>query len=301
MAGVGEWLGKAWHAFYEAALNFDRDRAFDHAATISYFALLSLLPLTILLVALGAAVIGSVDAAQQGTQLLLRDLVSGLGPDVFAQAREVGSQARRLGWPFLLLALWTASKVFSKVEGALDQVFQVEKRRPYPVRKIFAFGLVALLVLALIVSIALTGAVTALNRFLDSTALAFAKENPLYMVLNNVASRYLIPWWVAVVTFSFVYKVVPACAVPWRPAVLAGLVAGSLWEALKIAFTIYVGRFADYARTYGALETVVVFAIWVNLSAALLLWGGELAAVLSGARGKDTRDASIVEVGAGHA
>jgi membrane protein len=277
---------QAGRVIYQASGNFVRDGCFDHAAYISYFALLSLLPLTILLVAVGAAAIGSVDAAEKGTEFLLKDLVSLLGEDVFARARDVGSQAARFGWPFLFFALWTASKVFSKVEQALDHVFQVEKRRSFPLRKIFAFGLVALLVLVLVALVAVSGALNAFNRFLDSTALAGARSNPLYVHVNNATTRFLIPWLVTVFTFSFTYKVVPATWVPARSAIIAGVVTGTLWEGLKNAFTLYVGHFANYRVTYGALETVVVFAIWINLSAALLLWGGELAAVLAGARSK---------------
>lgn len=279
-------LSRAGRVIYQAAVNFDRDRGFDQAATISYFALLSILPLSILLVALGAIVIGSVDMAERGVQLLLRDIVDLLGPDIFAQAREVGSQASRGAWPFLLISLWTASKVFSKVEGSLDRIFRVEQRRSFPARKIFSFGLVALLALALLVMVVLSGVLTTLDRYLSSTALVVVKNNPLYIALDNMATRYLFPWFITVFTFSFVYKLIPACSVPWRAAGLAGLVAGTLWEMLKNGFTVYVGQFADYARTYGALETVVVFIIWVNFSAILLLWGGELAAVLSGARGE---------------
>ena len=272
---------------FEVSRNFDGDGCFDQAAYISYFALLSLLPLTILLVAVGAAAIGSVDAAERGARFLLKDLVSMLGNDIFAQARQVGSQAGRFGWPFLLFALWTASRVFSKVEQALDHVFRVEKRRSFPVRKIFAFGVVALLVLLLVVLVAFGGLVNAFNRYLDTSSLAETMSNPLYVTLNSAMSRYIIPWLISVLTFGFIYKVVPATFVPARAAFGAGLVSGSLWEGLKNVFTLYIGRFANYRMTYGTLETVVVFAIWINLSAALLLWGGELAAVLAGARGEE--------------
>ena len=274
---------------YEASRNFDRDGCFDHAAYISYFALLSLLPLTILLIALGAAVIGSVDAAERGANFLLKDLVSLLGEDTFAQAREVGSHARRFGWPFFFFALWTASKVFSKVEQALDHVFQVEKRRSFPVRKILAFGFVALLVLVLVMMVAFAGAVNAFNRLLETSALAGTISNPLYVTLNSAASRYVIPWLVSMLTFVFVYRLVPATFVPWRAALVAGLVTGTLWAVAKDGFALYVGRFANYGMTYGALEAAVVFAIWINLSAALLLWGGELAAVLAGARREEQK------------
>jgi membrane protein len=275
---------------YEAAVNFDRDHSFDQAAMISYFALLSILPLSILLVALGAMVIGSVDVAQQGVQLLLRDIVGLLGPDIFDQARKVGSEASRGAWPFLLISLWTASKVFSKVENALDRIFQVENRRSFPVRKILSFSLVALLALLLLVMVVLSSVLTTLDRYLDTTSLVVVKANPLYDTLDNLTTRYVFPWLLTVFTFSFVYKFIPACPVPLRAAGLAGLAAGTFWEVLKNGFTVYVGRFADYAKTYGALETVVIFIIWVNFSAILLLWGGELAALLSGARG-DLRSA----------
>lgn len=277
-------LRRIGRILFQSVINFDRDHIFDHAAVISYFALLSILPLSILLLAWGAAVIGSVDMAEKGVRFVLRDLVRLLGPHVFAQAREVGSQAGRLGWPFLLISLWTASKVFSKVEGALDYVFQVEQRRSYPVRKIFSFGLVALLALAILVLFVFSGVMTALDSFLASTPLASVASNPLYDAVDSVTNRYLLPWLMTVFTFAFVYKVVPAVPVPWFAAGTAGLVAGSLWECLKNAFTLYVGHYANYGRTYGALEAVVVFIIWVNLSAVLLLWGGELAALLSGAR-----------------
>ena len=277
-------LRRVGRALFRATVNFDRDHGFDFAAVISYFSLLSILPLCILLVAWGAAVIGSVDMAEQGVKFLLRDLVRLLGDDVFAQAREVGSQASRLGWPFLLISLWTASKVFSKVEGALDHVFRVENRRSYPVRKIFSFGLVAVLALTILVLSVFSGVMTVLNGFLESTPLAEVKSNPLYVAVNSAVSRYLVPWLMTVFTFSFVYKMVPAVQVPWIAVGTAGLVAGSFWEVLKHLFTLYLGRYANYGRTYGAMEAVVVFIIWVNLSAVLLLWGAELAAILSGAR-----------------
>ena len=47
---------------------------------------------------------------------------------------------------------------------------------------------------------------------------------------------------------------------------------------------LLLSHMANYTRTYGALATVVVFLLWINLSACLLLWGAELAAVVGGFR-----------------
>jgi membrane protein len=207
----------------------------------------------------------------------------------FQQARHLGAETG-LEWPFFLIALWTASKVFSRLEGALDLVFQVERRRPYVLRKFLAFGLVLSLAVVLVVLTVLAGALAAFNRFLEqATLVATATANPLYLWLNGAATRYFIPWTVSVLAFTFVYRVMPACRVPWPAAVVSGVIAGSLWETLKHVFASYVSGLADYERTYGALEAVVVFAIWVDLSAVVLLWGGELAAVAGRFRQDDRR------------
>ena len=46
---------------------------------------------------------------------------------------------------------------------------------------------------------------------------------------------------------------------------------------MKVGFAYYVSHMANYTRTYGALATVVVFLLWINLSACLLLWGAAVA------------------------
>ena len=94
-------------------------------------------------------------------------------------------------------------------------------------------------------------------------------------------SRYIVPWSLTVLAFFSVYWLMPARSIPWRVALMGGLVAGTLWTTLKVGFAYYVSHMANYTRTYGALATVVVFLLWINLSACLLLWGAELAASTS--------------------
>ena len=102
--------------------------------------------------------------------------------------------------------------------------------------------------------------------------------------VDSVVSRYVAPWSITVLAFFSVYWLIPATSIPWRVALIGGLVAGSLWTVLKVGFTYYISHMANYTRTYGALATVVVFLLWINLSACLLLWGGELAAAAGGFR-----------------
>jgi membrane protein len=276
---VHRWIAAARVAAL-AGRNFHRDRGFDRAAVIAYFALLSFLPLAVLLVAVGARTLGSVEAAERGTEILLGNVLLRLPPQLMAQVRLLQEEIWS-GLAYVPLLLWSASKVFTKVEGGLDAVFRVEQRRPWAVRKILSFAVVALLSVLLVALVVVSGILGAVDRFIDSTALAPLRDGGLYLFLDGLLSRYVVPWALAVFAFAVVYKLVPAVPVPARAAGIAGLVAGTLWEALKTGFTHYVSQVASYGRTYGALEAIVVFLLWVNLSAALLLWGGALAAVLT--------------------
>jgi membrane protein len=136
----------------------------------------------------------------------------------------------------------------------------------------------------LVASMVAGGVLATLDRFIDQTSLSSLRDVPLYRTVNGFLSRYLVPWLIAVAAFFFVYWIVPAREVPARSAFTAAGIAGSLWEGLKISLTYYASHLAIYTRAYGALATAVIFLLWVNLSAILLLWGSELAAILAGCR-----------------
>ncbi len=185
---------------------------------------------------------------------------------------------------YLPITLWSASTVFNKIEEGLDHVFEVPQPRHWALKKLIAFGGVLLVSVLLVAAMVLGGLLSTVDRFIEVTALSELEQAPLYRTVNGFVSRYLVPWGIAVLAFFLVYWLVPARKVPRRAAFAAAFVAGTLWEGLKIGFTYYVSHIASYTRTYGALATVVIFLLWMNLSAVLLLWGGELAAVLSGFR-----------------
>lgn len=55
--------------------------------------------------------------------------------------------------------------------------------------------------------------------------------------------------------------------VPWRWVWPGTLTAALLWSFATLAFRLYVSRIADYASTYGSLSAVIVFELWLMLSA----------------------------------
>lgn len=278
-------LRAAVEPVFRATVHFHRDGCFDRATVIAYFGLLSFLPLAVFLVTIATFALGT-DAAEKSTEVFFENLLYRMPPQLMTQVRSLQSHVWS-GVGYLVLVLWTASKVFSKIESGLDNVFRVDKRRPFARRKLFAFALVGLLSVVLVATVVMEGVMGTVDRFIDTSALAPLKTMPLYQTLDTVFSRTIIPWSVTVFSFFVVYRVMPAAAIPWRVAFVGGMVAGTLWTILKVGFTYYISHLATYTRTYGALATVIVFLLWINLSASILLWGGELAAVVGGFRTHD--------------
>lgn len=272
-------------AILRASVNFDSDECFDRANLIAYFAFIALIPFVVLLVTAGAMVLGA-DEAEKSTVHLLHNVLQQLPPQFVTQAEALRSE-KWFGLGYLLVALWTAGKVFSKIESGLDTVFRVEKRRDYAVRKIFSFALVGLLSALLVAVTIFGGLMSTIDRFIHTTALAPLTALPLFHTLNGFVSRYVVPWGLTIASFSLIYWLIPARSIPWRVALLGGVVAGTLWEVFKVGFTYYVSHLANYTRTYGALATIFIFLFWINLSASILLWGGELAAIVGGFRNNE--------------
>jgi membrane protein len=77
-----------------------------------------------------------------------------------------------------------------------------------------------------------------------------------------------------------IYYFLPNVKQKWRFITPGSVVAVLAWIVSSIGFRLYVSHFSSYARTYGALGTVVVLLVWLYLSGLMLIMGGEINAIL---------------------
>src|SRR6185369_9189053 len=80
------------------------------------------------------------------------------------------------------------------------------------------------------------------------------------------------------ITISFffvVFRVAPRRVVTTRHALIGAGLATLMWELAKAGFAYYVRNLTHYAGVYGALEAVIVLALWLELSVSIILYCGE--------------------------
>jgi membrane protein len=98
--------------------------------------------------------------------------------------------------------------------------------------------------------------------------------------LAGLLLTYVLPALITLSFFFIVYRTVPGRQVRAGHAVIGALLATVMWEAAKQGFAYYVRSLAHYAGFYGTLEAIIVLALWLELSISIVLYCGEVVALL---------------------
>jgi membrane protein len=263
----------AWRAF----LRFQHHDGPDRAAAVAYYALLSLLPLLIFLISIGVALLGSFEEAYKGTLFLFRGVVIHMDERSLDMLRDFVQRATRFQWPGILILAWTGRRIFAALFGALERVFEV-RGRGFAKGNLLAVGMVMVTGAGLLITLALATAVAATEGFIQR--IAGSKGVERFHDLTGLAITHLLP---VAVTFSFffvIYRVAPRRVVGTGHAAVGAVLATFMWEGAKAGFAYYVRNLAHYAGLYGALEAVIVLALWLELSVSIILYCGEVVALL---------------------
>ncbi len=260
---------------------FNADHLTDLAAALTYYGVLSIFPMLIVIVSLLGLIGNSV------TQPLVDNLSTvapGAAKSILVSAIH-NIQAHRGTSAVLFVvglagALWSASGYVAAFMRASNIVWDVEEGRPmwktYPIRLLVTMVTVALLTLSA-AAVVFTG------------ALAGRLGNVIGVGSTAVQIWDIAKWpvmaLVVVVILAILYWAGPNVRQPGIAWVSpGGLLAVALWLIVSALFALYVANFSSYNKTYGALASVVVFLVWLWLTNVVILLGAELNAELERGR-----------------
>ena len=158
---------------------------------------------------------------------------------------------------------------------------------PRPKNQIIYMAKVLLYTVFLLVAIALTLALATVGR----AALEFAGRFfvvPEAFIELWTDLRFLVLGGVMFAAVGLLYAAAQDSRQPARNIVPGALAALVGWMVVSAAFSFYVENFANYSAIYGALGTVIVLMMWLNLTALMLIMGAEINGVLISIRGRRT-------------
>lgn len=257
----------------EAYKRFLQDGAFELAAAIAYSALFSIFPLLLAIVAAAGLVVSEIDVRRAIAETLSHYLPPATAEFVDHNIGETIRLRGTFGALAIVGLVWSATAVAATLRNALNRLLRAPRRRSFLLGKLLDLGLVLMAGAFILLSL-FTSAVLRLLAAFPGLALAIATFGG--SPLARLASA-LVPLGLSSLTFLVIYRYLPNVKLPWPRTVVGAVTAGVLFEGIKYAFFWYLQTFARYQLVYGSLTGIIVFLVWMYLSAAILLFGAELA------------------------
>ena len=271
--GWNKAIKEKLHFLGTVLAKFDKDHGFYLSSGIAFSLLISLIPLSLLLLALMGTYLYSDREVLDHLRYFMGQVVPSLDPTLEENILEIIRSRKIVGILGIGGLIWTATWVFSSLRTALNIVFQVKKGRGIFKGKAVDLLMIFLTGLFHLASIGLSSAVI----YIDRTSSGFFLESGL---ITRFFMRYLMPYVFSFCMFFLVYQVIPNKKIHFRTACWAALFTGLLWEAAKLFFGWYVLNLGRFSLVYGYLSTLAIFVLWVYYSTAILILGGEVAFLL---------------------
>ncbi len=219
----------------------------SRAASLAYTSLLSLVPLAAVSLSIFTLFPTYKNLSVRIQDFIFSNFIPSSGKviqDYFQTFVGHTTNVSIIGSLFLLI---TAVLMIFNMEVAFNAIWNVQQHR----KKIYGF--------------LLYWAVLFLSPILLSAIL-------IIMPYLHLISSFL-PLIASIIIFSFLYITLPNCHVPLYAGLLAGTLAGALFEFAKKGFALYLFYFPTYNLYYGAVAIIPIFLTWLYVVWLIILFG----------------------------
>ena len=266
------WWRRSLRAIFDllrgTAQAWTDDNATRLAAALAYYAIFSMTPLLIIIIAIIGLVLGE-RTAQAEIAHQLGDLVGSQAAQMIeTMLANFGNPASGILTSVvgLVTLLYGASGLFHHVQGTLNTIWHAPTRSGngvvYFVKQRFlqlamVFGVGALLLLALFAELV----ITAITEYFDLESLPQARN-------------FLVSLGMLTVLFSIIFKLLPQVKIAWRDVLIGAVVTSLLFNVGRIVISAYM-RLSNIGSIFGAAGSLVVLLVWIYYSAQIFLLGAE--------------------------
>jgi membrane protein len=249
---------------------FKQDRCAQIASSLTFTTLLSLVPLITIALTMFSAFPVFDDFSTQIKIYLVNNLMPNTAGKVITHYTEqFAESAGRLSAVGVVFLAVTAMLMIQTIDHAFNTIWRVTRPRKMIKRMIVYW---AVLTLAPV----LVGASLSLTSWLVGLSLGYAKHIPIF----GVGMLKALPVLLTTLAFAMLFRMVPNRYVPYKHALIGGIVAAVLFETMNRVFGYYISHFPTYKLVYGAFASVPIFLMWVYFSWLTILLGAVVAASL---------------------
>ena len=264
LSGVAAWRG---------LVGLVNSNDLTHAASIAYYALLSFFPFLLLVL----SVVGSI-SGNENDRLAILTFVFRYFPTkldfVDNQLQAFTANRVQLGIAGALALIWASLGVFGAITSAVNEAWGVERQRSFWKHRLVSFLMLVAGGGVLVVALLFVGAVEVAQ---GSAFGAMIARFQWMAVLQTLTFNYFATI-LLVIAVGLVFYFIPNAKTRFRDVWVGAALTGVLWRVAFDGFAWYIARNKSMTMIHGSIAAVVVFLLWVYVSAIILMYGVEFTA-----------------------
>jgi len=254
-----------------AVRGFDENKCMLRASALTYYSLLSIVPVIALMfgIATGFGLQKQVEAQllakMEGQQEVVTKIID------FANSLLANTSSGVIAGIGVAFLFWTIISVLGNIERSFNDIWGVVKSRSFG-RK---FGDYLSMMLVCPILLAIAGSATV---FVSSQIQTVSEKIPL---LHNLGPVFwvlikVLPYCTLWVAFTFIFIFMPNTKVRFKSGLIGGIVAGTVFQVVQWVYINFQIGVAKYGAIYGSFAALPLFLIWLQTSWLIVLFGAEV-------------------------
>ena len=252
---------------------FNQNKLTQAAGYLTYSTMLAIVPLIMVVFSIFSAfpVFNEVTGALK--EFIFTNFAPSASDMVGQYIDEFVNNSKKMSAVGIISLIVVALMLINSIDRTLNSIWHDTETRP--IFTSFAIYWLILTLGPLLVGVSIAASAYVKTMFESASNFSFGLK-----LLSFVP--FLSTWFI----FTLIYMVVPNKKVSIKHSAAGALIAAVFFTLGKQAFTWYIVTFPSYQLIYGAMATLPIMLLWIQLSWTVVLLGAQLAAVLAEVRSK---------------
>ncbi|MBY0328941.1 YihY/virulence factor BrkB family protein [Patescibacteria group bacterium] len=275
-----------FQVFKSAGGHFQKHRGARMGAALSYYAVFSIAPLGILIIALVGSVFGT-QLVEQSVITQVERFIGG-GSGEFVQSLITGVTSQSLSTIGTVLSIATiifgVVSLMSVLDSSLDELWETKTVRT--AQKESFWRHLKMMIKNRLPAFAMLPIIAILFLFFVATSVSLVLFSEQLKGFGDTL-RFVEPvalFVLGTVFFALVYKILPGRSLPLRELLIGGVVTSTLFVIGRLIIGYYISSFA-HTTVYGAAGSLVAILIWIYYSSQVFFFGASFTYIYSKKRG----------------
>lgn len=259
----------------ETAAKWMKDNCVRLGASLSYYTLLSLFPLILVVLFITRLLLVNSEVVRSAILDALAGVTGGFRDDFVATLESAIKTRGTSGFFGSIILVAGASLVFGELVSAFNIIWGVEapwKGGPLEFLRLtfFSYSLILVAAFLLLVSLIISAILTLLGQFLVTLPGGALLWGWIHLVINLAVLTFI---------FALLFKYLPQTHVEWRDVWAGAVLTAIVWSLAQWGISFYIAL-SSY-KDYGTIGAILALITWVYLSSLIVFSGGEFTAVFA--------------------